>query len=408
MMGSRVVRRPARRRPRPRFGVGLDGDHHVTSHFPKPLHARDVTVGALLRDQLTGLLMAVGAGAQRDCAVRLLETFLGDTAARPVGAPPAWPSDVADDHSPVEWSVAFEPDRPPSVRILVEPIAPHPGHAVNARLGLSRLAEIAGHRGLSANRLASLGDLFFPEPAQGLFALWYSIVLRGASQEVKAYLNPAASGPARATDLTREALHRLGFRAGFGAIEEVVRSRGPGMDSCAYVALDLNDHHDARVKVYLAHRDAGTEDVVRVAEAVPGLDLDQLREFCRLAGDPGDRHDRRPLMSSYSFLSNAPDRPRGYSLYIPVRDYVRDDREARDRALAVLTHFGLDATGCDDAIAAVARRPLDGGRGLISHVSLRMGVPRPGVTVYLSTEIYGIKPVRDGRPAALALAGPEE
>ena len=87
---------------------------------------------------------------------------------------------------------------------------------------------------------------------------------------------------------------------------------------------------------------------------------------------------------------------------------MTDDQEARDRALAVLDHFGLDAARCDAAIAAVARRPLAAGRGLVSHISLRMGVPRPGVTVYLSTEIYGIKPVRDGRPAALALAGPEE
>lgn len=380
----------------------------MTSHFAKPLHAQDVTLGALLRDQLTALLKAVGAGAQRDSAVRLLETFLGDTAARPVGAPVLWPSDVADDHSPVEWSVAFEADRPPSVRVLVEPVAPRPGHRANARLALRRLGEVAEERALSTGRLASLGDLFFPDRAEGLFALWYSIVLRGASPEVKAYLNPAAAGPARATDLTREALHRLGFRDGFAAVDRVVRSRGAGMDSCAYVALDLNDHHEARVKVYLAHRDAGTEDVVRVAAAVPGLDLDQLRAFCRLAGDPGDRHTRRPLMSSYSFLSGTPERPSGYSLYVPVREYVSDDREARDRALAVLDHFGLDTARCDEAIAAVARRPLAGGRGLISHISLRMGVPRPGVTVYLSTEIYGIKPVRDGRTAALALAGPEE
>jgi len=51
----------------------------VTSDFAKPSHARDLTVGALLGDQLSGLLEAVGAGDRRDTAARLLETLLGDT-----------------------------------------------------------------------------------------------------------------------------------------------------------------------------------------------------------------------------------------------------------------------------------------------------------------------------------------
>ncbi|GIG92127.1 tryptophan dimethylallyltransferase family protein [Plantactinospora endophytica] len=380
----------------------------MTSHFQRPPHTPDLTLGALLRDQFAGLLTAVGAGAQYDSGMRLLETFLGDVVARRVGAPPAWPSDVADDHSPVEWSVAFEPNRAPSVRILVEPIAAYPSHRSNTRHALSGLNRLLGHHGLSTNRLLSLGDLFFPQHATGLFALWYSIVLRDEHPEVKAYLNPAAGGPANSAELVREALHRLGFGEGFRVLQDSGLSRGPGLDSCGYFALDLNDGPDARVKVYVSHRAASADDAVRAAKAVPGIDLDQVREFCRLAGDQGDRHDRRPLMSSYSFLSRRRDTPSGYSLYIPVRDYVADDREARERVIAVLERFGHDPTGCEDAIAAVARRPLEQGRGLISHISLRMGVPRPGVTVYLSTEIYGVKPVQSGRPGVLALARTEE
>ena len=53
----------------------------------------------------------------------------------------------------------------------------------------------------------------------------------------------------------------------------------------------------------------------------------------------------------------------------------------------------------DRVLAAVTPRPLRAGAGLIAHVSLRLGPPRPGMTVYLSAEAYEVSPSRDQRPA---------
>jgi DMATS type aromatic prenyltransferase len=380
-----------------------DGDHRVTSLLSTPQHDQSTTLRELVFGQLGDLLDALGLRESRTAALDLLGIFLGDTGDRGVGEGPAWPSDVADDHSPVEWSVAFDENRLPTVRILVEPLATRPGNEANARTGLRMLGGLRGHSGLSTSRLWSLGDLFFPDDPHGLFSLWYSLVLRpGKPMEIKAYLNPAAGGAGEAIAVVTESLRRLGFGAALPMLAEHGLARGPELDSCSYFALDLNDDAHARVKVYLTHRSAAVEEVVHAARAVPGLDLSQLREFCRLAGDPGGRFARRPLMSSYSFIDASVERPSGFSVYIPIREYVADDGEARDRALSVLKHFGMDVTACDDAIAAVSRRPLAAGRGLIAHLSLRMGVPRPGVSVYLSTELYGIKPVLHKETGALA------
>src|SRR5262249_52513475 len=101
-------------------------------------------------------------------------------------------------------------------------------------------------------------------------------------------------------------------------------------------------------------------------------------------------------------LTEGIDKPVGYSLYVPIRSYVRDDDEARDRVMALLTRHGFDGSALDRAITAVTQRPLDAGVGLIAHVSLRLGRPRPGVTVYLSPGPHRVspRPPRRGRAPA--------
>jgi hypothetical protein len=58
--------------------------------------------------------------------------------------------------------------------------------------------------------------------------------------------------------------------------------------------------------------------------------------------------------------------------------------------LDLMSRYDLDPALLDRAIGAVTRRPLEHGVGLIAHVALRLGRPRPGLTVYLSTEAYGV------------------
>lgn len=253
----------------------------------------------------------------------------------------------------------------------------------------------ANRLGLSTSRLDAVFDLFDAADPQGDFALWCSLVFRSRRRpELKVYLNPEVKGIAQAPDLVAEALNRLGLGAAYQAM--IGRAVRPGelgrSDRLTFFALDLHDGPQARVKLYLTHHYAEVQDVVRAAGVVDGVDTKALAEFCAAAGGTS-RFDQRPLVGSYT-LAKGSDAPAGYSIYVPIRSYVNDDREARDRVVALLNQFGFDSTLFDRAVAAVTPRSLSDGVGLIAHVSLRLGRPRPGVSVYLSAEAYQVHPPR--------------
>ncbi|WP_328341067.1 tryptophan dimethylallyltransferase family protein [Micromonospora sp. NBC_00421] len=368
----------------------------------------EVFLSDRLGDQLRRLCAAVGIGAAEP--LELLEGLLGPAGPQPLSAPPPWPSNVADDHTPVEFSVAFSPTEPPTVRILGETLGAPPGRLANM-LATQRFLDTQAHRaGLSTSRLDSVRDLFATYDPQGVFALWCSLVFRsGRRPEFKVYLNPEVRGVDRAPSLVSEALHRLGLGRSYQTmLDHGIRPGELGhRDRLTFFALDLHDSAQARVKLYLTHHDAQVRDVVRAAGVVDDVDASRLAEFCALAGGDRTRFVGLPLVGSYTLVEGV-DRPVGYSLYVPIRGYVEDDEEAYDRVVAVLDRYGFDRTVLDRALAAVARRPLRDGVGLIPHLSLRLGAPRPGVTVYLSAEAYQVSPPARHRSTVdgAALAAP--
>lgn len=167
----------------------------------------EVSLSDHLCDQLRRLCGAVGIGPAEP--LDLLESLLGPAGPQPLSAPPSWPSNIADDHSPVEFSVAFSPTEPPTVRILGETLGAPPSRLANM-LATQRFLDIHAHRaGLSTSRLDSVRDLFATRDPQGVFALWCSLVFRnGRRPEFKVYLNPELRGwtghrawsPRRCTD----------------------------------------------------------------------------------------------------------------------------------------------------------------------------------------------------------------
>lgn len=352
----------------------------------------EVSLSDRLGDQLKRLCEAGGIASAEP--VELLENLLGPAGSQPLSAPPRWPSDIADDHTPVEFSIAFSATEPPTVRILGETLGAPPGRSANTAATRRFLDRQAHRAGLSTSRLDSVRDLFTTDDPQGAFALWCSLVFRnGRRPEFKVYLNPELRGVDRAPGLVAEALHRLGLGRSFRAmLDHGIRPGELGRrDRLTFFALDLHDGAQARVKVYLTHHDAGVRDVVRAAGVVHDADTTRLAEFVDMAGDGRTRFTGLPLVGSYTLVEGV-DRPVGYSLYVPIRGYVDDDEEAYDRVVAVLDRYGFGHTVLDRALAAVARRPLRDGVGLIPHLSLRLGAPRPGVTVYLSAEAYQVTP----------------
>ncbi|GIM90371.1 tryptophan dimethylallyltransferase family protein [Paractinoplanes toevensis] len=321
----------------------------------------------------------------------LLAGLLGPHGARSLADPPAWPSDIADDHSPVEFSIAFNHTEPPALRLLAEVPGVPPGIDTNTRAAYAFLADNAARFGLATERLDAVRDVFATTQPAGNFALWCSLVFRhGRDPEFKVYFNPEVAGVDRAPELVEEALGRLGLGDSYRTM--LARSIRPGelgrRDRLAFFALDLHDGPQARVKLYVSHYDADAADAARAATVVDGVDPDEVAEFCLAAGG-GSRFGGRPLVGSYTLAGGA-DRPVGYSVYVPIRDYVDDDLQARERVAALLARHGFSTAPLHRSIAAVSRRPLAAGVGLIAHVSLRLGPPRPGVTVYLSAEAYEV------------------
>ncbi|GIH20273.1 prenyltransferase [Rugosimonospora africana] len=320
--------------------------------------------------------------------------------------PPAWPSGIADDHTPIEYSVAFnesEPDRL-TLRILGEALDTVPSATTNMSAARRFIQAQAGRFGLAVSRFDQVNELFATDDPRGDFGLWHSMVFRpGRRPEFKVYFNPEVKGVHRAPGLVAEALRRLGLEKSYDtALEYAIRPGELGRDDrLTFFAVDLHDQPHARVKLYLSHYNAQARDVVRAARAVAGIEADEIAEFCALAGGGTVTFAGRPLVGSYTFLSGQ-DRPVGYSVYVPIRSYVRDDEQAYRRVTGLLERYGFDSGQLDRAIDAVARRPLRDGVGLIAHVSLRLGPPRPGVTVYLSAEAYRVDPPR---PLLPSLAG---
>lgn len=349
----------------------------------------DLSIRDLAGLQLHALLHSVHMGETAGKSVELLGETLGPGGFRALSKTRAWPSAVADDNSPFEFSTAFREGEPTTVRVLVEPTADQPCPQGNLDAALDVLDSLTRQYGLSLERFHAVRDLFLPAEPQGGFALCFSLVFRrDAEPAVKVYLNPEVRGRAQAPLVVAEALTRLGFGAGHATVVDHALRREAGKDRYSYFALDLDGAASARVKVYVSHEDATVGDIELAARAAHDVDPERLTDFCLLTGRSTGPFVERALISSYTFTAGDVDRPSGYSLYVPVRSYVVDDDEARARVLDVMARYGIDPTAFEHALASIARRPLSDRAGLIAHVSLRMGTPRPGVTVYLSSEAY--------------------
>lgn len=344
--------------------------------------------GLSLREHVGGQLARLGVASglpDTRSAQTLLRELLGPAGGRALTQPPSWPSNIADDHTPVEFSLALAADRAPTLRILGEALPAEPGPAANLRHARELLARWAPEYGLTMDRLDRVADLFLPDVPAGLFGLWFSLVFPPAGPPaIKVYLDPAVRGADSAPELVEEGLRRLGLAAGYGPL----RARMTDRDHFTFFALDLHDRAGSRVKVYVAHEHATTDDIVRATGAATDVDPATVVEFCAQAGGGHGPFDNQPLLSGYTFLDSDADRPSGYSLYMPIRGYVRDDSEARQRAAKLLANHGLDADVLDRAVGALTDRSMDSGVGLIAHVSLRLGGGAPGITLYLSSEAY--------------------
>ncbi|MFG3136411.1 tryptophan dimethylallyltransferase family protein [Streptomyces sp. NPDC048211] len=361
----------------------------------------ETTLGDHVLGQLRRLGATVGL-SKTDIELygQVLTDSLAGAAHRPLSLPPASPTFLSDDHSPVEFSLANAPDSAPALRVLVEPGWAHSDMADSGRAGLAVIRAMGARWGFATDRLDSIADLFLPAAPQGTLALWYALDLRaGGVPGVKVYLDPSASGPENAARTVREALRRLGYGRAFEQL--------PPAAGYPFLALDLGDWASPRVKVYVRHPRMSADDACALSRNSGATAADIRYFFHAAAGSlaPSERGGtdplrlvRRPALTCHSF-TEGDNNPSGFTLHIPVRDYVRDDEETLARATALLTRAGMDPTVLNRSLGALTQRTLADGVGLIAYLALVYERNRPPrLTTYLSSEAYRVRPPQEEYP----------
>ncbi|WP_194852916.1 tryptophan dimethylallyltransferase family protein [Nocardia sp. SYP-A9097] len=301
-------------------------------------------------------------------------------------------ADVTDDNSPFEYSVVFGEGRR-EVRVGCQPQG-------SVRPTDPSSSWVAGWRTLQDLQGIGLADLtaaqrvrevFEPRAESAMYGMGLAAALRrGGPPLIKVYFDPTAAGPGHSRALIAEAMARLGLTEGWEWLSDNVLDRVE--TGFSVFALDLNGGEHARVKIYTTGDFADVPTVEALTSPLPGCVPGRAARFCADLLGPDIRFDRRPPMVCWSFTSATPAHPTEATLYLPIRCYVRDDAAALRRVQRLLP-AGQSAEFAT-AVAAIARRDLAAGTGLIAWAARKLASGDPdNLTLYLSVEGYSAGPI---------------
>ncbi len=358
-----------------------------------------LTLRQLAARKLDRLCDGLACAELREPAGHILSLMSRGWAELPALAAPHWPSDITDDGSPFEFSVAFA-GKQLELRLLVEPMGTERTVAGNWRAGLELNRDLVAEHGVTTTRFDRIKDCFAPPAAPGVrFALWHSAALEASGRPTfKAYLNPEIGGPSQALPRLETAFRELGMKAEWQDLSGLVGPTGQFI----YVSLDLVPDDAARFKVYAAY------DAERVGELDAALssknwaDRGQVAATVRMLTGERPALDGRPIQVCYSYHS--PGSAPALTVYVPVRSHCDSDATALEYACRFLDPALRERLS--SGVQSMAGRPLESGRGLITYVAFRPRAAKPSVTVYLSPEVYSIGAPR--RSECESLPAPRE
>ncbi|WP_455356081.1 tryptophan dimethylallyltransferase family protein [Streptomyces sp. SYSU K217416] len=324
----------------------------------------------------------------------VLAILLGPAMRQPLSQALPFPTPLADDGTPLEFSLAFRPGTHPVLRILFDPGCSAENLADNARVGRAAVGALADSWGIAVDRLAKIEELFFPEQPYGSFALWGALDLSSTTRpRLKLYLNPAAHGPEHAEAVIAEALSRLGHRDAFATWKAGVPEEAPPFAAMPFFGLDLGDWDVPRVKVYFTVEELTSHGAATVFRSVAGQHAHRLGQFHALA--TRGCHPGRPAVC-YAAFTRTGEGPTECAVQVPIRDHVRHDGEAMERTRVALAGLGVRTQPLTDALTALTSRTPDSGRGLIAWLAMAVdGAGRPRVTAYLASEAYSVLPPQE-------------
>lgn len=335
--------------------------------------------------------------------VSFFEQMLSGWGERSIPGKVTWLSDIGDDHTPFEFSLALGGKRP-ELRLLWEVQGSEDTLVAQQKAAREFTAHLASEYPLDLSQLSRVSSLYFPENPQGAFSMWHaaSFYLPKSTPEFKCYLNPQIQGKAKAAALVEETLVRLGYEKAWSELARVAGARGPLLDEWTFVALDMTPGSQGRVKVYLRYHKATLESFLAAARLGKNFNEEESRAFCRTFLNGDGPYQEKPLALCFSFTPEDRERPSAVTLYCPVSHYLPSDQEAKTRIDSYLDQHGIAREAYDQSVSAIIRRPLHEGSGAHSYTALRSQVGGPRVTVYLAPELHQVAPVHQPAPKAEA------
>jgi DMATS type aromatic prenyltransferase len=338
------------------------------------------TLRSLGRRQIERLCGAMGIPEQTD---HTLATFdiLSNTWGDRTTDRPKFSSDITDDCSPYEFSVALD-GRGPELRLLAEAQGSRGTSREQWSAGWKLSEQLAQRYGVCLARARRVAPLFEPESLGLTFALWHAASFRSTKPAFRIYFNPQARGRSYAMPQVLTALETLGMG---GAASWMMSRFARGEHNPVYFSVDLSDSPTARCKVYLAHPGVTAERLEGLVAGAGGHQAGDINSFCQSMTGSNGPWASRPVLTCLAFRENT-DEPYTVTLHVPVRCYAPNDQVALERITAQLTP--AEALAYERGVRSLARRPLDKCSGIQTYASLRREDGRRRMTVYLSPEAY--------------------
>jgi hypothetical protein len=167
-----------------------------------------------------------------------------------------------------------------------------------------------------------------------------------------------------------------------------------------FLAVDLLDARDARVKVYYRNHDTDLAELGRLAAVAVNHDADAAAAaYRKLAGERAD--GGRAALTCLAFRPPVESAAES-TTYLRLAALTESDAEAVDRTSALLAHEGIDPGRFRALAAALAPGPLADSTGLLELVSYR-AAGRPGdITTYFRFPVYTGQTLRPLTPADVA------
>jgi DMATS type aromatic prenyltransferase len=302
-----------------------------------------------------------------------------------IGTESRWFSDVTDDFTPFEFSLSLS-HKQPILRFLSDNLSQPYTLESSWNIGCKLNEELERSFGACIARFQQIKHLFEPHNPQAFFAIWHAVDLElGRQPKFKLYLNPQCRGVKQASAIVEEALQRLGFTQAWNCISQFAL-QDEEQDQIKYFSLDLSHGTDARVKVYVVHKNATAKKLETVLAANPYHEYGEIIEFCRTITEQEGPFTTRPVISCFAFTTDNEMYPLSSTLHLPIRFYLNNDEIARQKISHILSP--QNAAIHEQIISCIADRHLVDSSGIQTYCAFKRKKSKKSNTIYIAPETY--------------------